>query len=257
MSRPAESLRVMLLAVLAVVLAAPAANAGAINKALSREMAARIAARETMSVAEREALARVLRDLDGRTLRILEARFGGYIPREALAAAERNPVTFLDDAAFKDWLQKASPQMTREEIERTLGATNTLTRSATVDQNHVLLARSVAHERLHQLSNPALGLRMGRDLDEGLTDYFAARVTSDLHIPSVAVGYPPQRELAGMLAARIGEGPLAQAYFRGDLQTLARALDRELGPGSSAALQAHLRRQDLSGARAVLLGARP
>jgi hypothetical protein len=235
----------------------PPAHAGALGKALSREVAGRIAARQTLTSAERQALQRTLREMDTRTLAALEARYGAHIPREALLHAQQNPSVFLDDAAYQVWLKGAYPNAAPSELRGVIGDMHTATRRVTVNRNQATLVRNVAHERVHQLSHPRFGQRMGSDFDEGVTDFFAARVSSDMSLRDAAVGYPAQRELAGMLVARVGEGPVARAYFRGEFDLLARDLERALGPRAFTTFQGHLQRQDYAAARALLLGPKP
>lgn len=236
-----------------LIVCTPAADAGALGKTLSKEIAGRIAARQAVSSTERQALKRILREFDTSALQKLEARYGSYIPKEVLAAAKKKPSTFLDESAYQSWLRRAYPDVSRRELRGVVGDTHPLTGSVTVNRNQANLVRTLAHERVHQLAHPRFRASFGRDLDEGTTDYFAARVSGDLHLVDDIVGYPAQRDLAGMISARVGEAPLARAYFRGEFDTLAGALERNLGPRSFATLQGHLSRGDLEAAKSLLL----
>ena len=243
-------------AVLGAMVTSPA-HAGALGKALSKEVASRMAVRQSLTSAERQALKQTLRQMDTRTLAALEARYGAHIPKEALLHAKQNPSVFLDDAAYQVWLKGAYPNASPRELRGVIGDMHTATRRVTVNRNQATLVRTLAHERVHQMSHPRFGQRMGSDFDEGVTDFFAARVSSDMSLRGAAVGYPAQRELAGMLVARVGEGPVARAYFRGEFDLLARNLERELGPRAFTTFQGHLQRQDYTAARALLLSSKP
>lgn len=230
------------------------ADAGALGRVLSKELAARITTRQLVTNAEREAYKRLLLELDSQTLRSIERRFGSHIPREALAHARQNPSTYLDKDSYRLWLRKAYPEVSAEELRGVIGDTHLLTNRVTVNLNQVTLANTVAHERLHQLSHTRFRQGFGRSLNEGTTDYFAARINGDLHLRDAQIGYPDERELANMIAARVGEAPLARAYFQGDFTALEHALERDLGTGSLTTLQRHLQHEDIAAARALLLG---
>ncbi len=230
------------------------ADAGSLNRSISREIAERITGRQTMQVAEREALERILRDLDARVLRQLEARYGKYIPAEVLESAQQKPATFLEHASYQEWLRRAYPDVSSTRLQGVVGDTHPITNGVTVDRNQALLDRLLSHERLHQLSHARFRQSFGEGFDEGVTDYLAAQVSKDLNISDIAIGYPGERELTGMLAARVGDDAVAKAYFRGDFDGLAQELDDQLGAGSFSALQRHLQREDHAAARALLLG---
>lgn len=237
-----------------LVISTPWADAGALSRTLFRELAERITARQLTTSAEREAYHRILLELDSRTLRSIEKRFGNQIPRESLEHARQSASTFLDKDAYRLWLRKAYPDVSAKELSGVVGDTRPLTRRVTVNRNQVTLTNTLTHERLHQLSHPRFGASFGKELNEGTTDYFARRVSGDLNLVDAQVGYPAERELADMIVARVGEEPLARAYFQGNFNALAYSLEHDLGPGSFAALQRVLQRGDISAARALLLG---
>lgn len=233
------------------------AIAGPVSKSLSRELSVRLAGRQSINSIERNALVQQLKQLDQSMLIRLEARYGQQIPAEAIARARVSSTRFLEERAYQGHLKSTYPDISREEIRSVVGDTHTRSLRITVKSNQAALPRVVAHERAHQLSHPAFRRRLGADLDEGATDYMAARVSNEMHVPELAVGYPAERGLAGMLAARVGEAPLARAYFRGEFDQLARALDDDLGPGTFAALERHLQRRELDAARKLLMRDRP
>jgi hypothetical protein len=243
-------------AVLGAMVTSPA-HAGALGKALSKEVASRMTVRQTLTSAERQALRKTLREMDTRALAALEARYGAHIPKEVLLKTKQKPSVFLDEASYQAWLRRAYPDASPRELRGVVGDMHPLTGGVTVNRNQATLVRTLAHERVHQLAHPRFGQRMGSDFDEGVTDLFAARVSSDLSLRGATVGYPAQRELAGMLVARVGEGPVARAYFRGEFDLLARNLERELGPRAMITFQGHLQRQDYTAARALLLSSKP
>ena len=232
-------------------------EAGGLSRALSKALYGRLVTKETAIQAEKIAYERILRDLDKKSLQALERRFGSEIPHDALVAARRSPSTFQDKSSYEIWLKRAYPDVSRQQLRGVVGDTHPLTNGVTVNRNQVTLVRTLTHERVHQLSHPGFRASFGRAFDEGVTDYLASRVSKDLHIASVAVGYPAERDIASMVAAVAGEKTLAKAYFKGEFEDLARALEVELGPGGFGKFRNLVRRGDLDATRQLLLGRRP
>lgn len=237
-----------------MILDPPIVDAGAVGKALSKEIAGRIAAREVVVDAEQRVLQRMLKKLDTSALQNLKARYGTFISKELLVIAKQKPSTFLEKASYNSWLRRAYPTAPRHELQGVVGDTHPLTRSVTVNRNEVNLVRTLAHERVHQVAHPRFRASFGRELDEGVTDYFASRVSGELHLADNIIGYPSERELIGTIVSRVGEKPLAKAYFRGEFDDLAGALERDIGPGSFGLLQRYIQNGDLKAVRALLLG---
>jgi hypothetical protein len=226
------------LGVMILVLCLPLpTEAGSLGKAAARG-AARSAGKalgfisvERAAVArtEAQALSRVLTDLDRGTLRQIERRFGQHIPTERLSAARQAPTQFLSHEQYQERLTRVYPRLSAAERQQVVGD---FTRRPHVDRNQVLLPRTVAHERLHQLRDPRFRAQVGRGLDEGTTELLASRVSGDLGIRDLPRGYPAERRLVEMLEARVGEKPIAQAYFRGEVEPLRGLVDADLGRGA-------------------------
>lgn len=95
-----------------------------------------------------------------------------------------------------------------------------------------VLSRTVAHERLHQLGDPRFRGTLGSRLDEGATEHLASRISGDLAIRDLPRAYPAEGRIVQMLEAGVGDQALARAYFRGEMEPLRRAVDRQLGRGA-------------------------
>lgn len=213
-----------------------AAHAGALGKAVTKGAARSAgkalgssAQKAAVAQAEARALSRVLKDFDRRALLQIERRFGQHIPAERLSAARQVPTQFLRHEQYQERLKRAYPRLSAAERERVVGD---FTGRPHVDRNQVLLPRTVAHERVHQLRDPRFRAQVGRGLDEGTTEHLASKVSGDLGIRDLPRGYPAERRLVEMLEARVGEKPIAQAYFRGEIGALRREVDAQLGRGA-------------------------
>ena len=214
-----------------------AAHAGALGKAVTKGAARSAgkalgssAQKAAVAQAEARALSRVLKDFDRRALlQRVERRFGQHIPAERLSEARKVTTQFLAHERYQERLQRVYPQLSAGGRPQVVGD---FTRRPHVDRNQVLLPRTVAHERLHQLRDPRFRAQVGRGLDEGTTAHLASKVSGDLGIRDLPRGYPAERRLVEMLEARVGEKPIAQAYFRGEIGALRREVDAQLGRGA-------------------------
>ncbi len=202
--------------------------------------------------AEMAALRKQHLKLDRQTLDLIEKRYGHYIPAERLQQVKSRPNAFLDKKNYQACLQKACPEIPKDERSTYVGHYDPQRDKIYADRNQVLLPRIVAHERLHQLSHPRFKDRFKREFDEGTTDYFSANVRGDLHIPEIAVGYPQSRETIGLLSSRVGEQTIARAYFRGDIRQLEKAVDQELGPGAMSAIARYVEKEDFHAAQQII-----
>lgn len=213
-----------------------AAYASALGKAVTKGAARSAgkalggsAQKAAVAQAEARALSRVLKDFDRRALLQIERRFGQHIPAERLSEARKVTTQFLAHDRYQRRLREVYPILSAAERQQVVGD---FTRRPHVDRNQVLLPRTVAHERLHQLRDPRFRAQVGRGLDEGTTEHLASKVSGDLGIRDLPRGYPAERRLVEMLEARVGEKPIAQAYFRGETETLRREVDAQLGRGA-------------------------
>ncbi len=206
-------------------------QAGTVGRALARGAARRVAKSLGRSAAQAEAraLSRVVAELDRKTLAQIERRFGQHLSAGRLRAARQAPTQFLPHDRYQRRLRELYPGLSAAERQQVVGD---FTRRPHVDRNQVLLPRTVAHERLHQLRDPRFRAEVGRGLDEGTTEHLASKVSGDLGIRDLPRGYPAERRVVEMLEARAGERRIAEAYFQGETAALRRELDAQLGRGA-------------------------
>lgn len=221
-------------AVLGGVFSAVAKSAA--NKTLARgaeHAAVDRASADAMRAAAEAAMRQQMEGLDRKTLDTIAKRYGAYVNRERLASARGCPSCFLDAKAYDRALARVDPKLSPEERQAVVGFYLDKT-VVNMDRRH--LTRTVAHERLHQLASPAFRQHGGAALDEGATEYFAARIYPGMGLPEHAPAYPEAFRLFEQLGARFGEERLAKAYFGGRVTELARMVDAELGRGAFASI---------------------
>lgn len=110
----------------------------------------------------------------------------------------------------------------------------------------------MAHERLHQLSHPKFSSAFGPKFNEGVTESFTRQIYTDMSLINAPKVYVTERRVADMLMARVGEEPVARAYFRGEIGALRKRLDADLGAGTYQRFAHALSAGDLSTAEAFL-----
>ena len=214
------------------------AVAGAVSKTFRQSIAKKLvkAPAGTLSKAEVAALRREVAKLDKSTLDRITSIYGGYIPKNTIRAARKQPTNFYSKEEYRAILKKAYPWLSDAEIKSIHGNTIGKTVMSThVDKNQPLLPRIVAHERLHQLSaHSGVRERIGYGMDEGMTEYLASKVYKDMYIDGLPKYYPDQVKVVQMLSALVGEDKIARAYFRGGnaLRILREDVDRQLGKGA-------------------------
>ena len=192
-------------------------------------MSRTVVAKRTLTQAEKQALQRELLELDRRTLARIETKYGQYIDPARLSAAKNCKSCFLDKRQYDEHLKRAYPELSAK--ERT-GIVGDYLKRPYVNHNRTDVPSTLAHERLHQLSSNGRGAPFGGRFGEGITEHFANRIYGNLGIRGIPPAYPAERRVIQMIEARVGEGPIAQAYFRGDTRSMQQALDRQLGPGA-------------------------
>jgi hypothetical protein len=223
--------------------------AGAIERNIAKRAAQRGSA-AVLSSAERAALAKVWKDLDAKTLRSIERRYGVHIIEERLISAKNTPRRIVDRATFERQLREVKPSLSEESRQSILGYY--YDQRIEINGNHVQLPLTMAHERLHQLAHPRFSSTLGSGFDEGVTESFAREIFSDMGLRDAPAIYVAERRAVDMLMARVGEEPLARAYFRGEMNALRNRLDADLGEGTFLKLSRALRENDLATAEALL-----
>lgn len=231
----------------------PTAYAGSVAASVERSVARKLGQRAevaAVSAAERAAAAKLLRELDKKSLAAIQRRYGMFITQERLGIAARHPTAIMDRAAFDKHLRSQFPSLNQAEREGVLGYY--FDQRLYVNGNHVQVPLTVVHERLHQLAHPRFRETLGKELNEGLTEQFARGIYSDLALVDVAKVYPGEQRIVSMLTARVGDERLASAYFKGDLGALRRFLDADLGAGTFQRFATAGRAGNLKAAEALL-----
>ena len=228
-----------------VALFSPAAAGGGVVATLARSAAekglARGAERAALERAAADAvrasagtaIRRQLEGLDRKALEGIVRRYGPHLDPRRLSRAQGCPSCFLSDEAFDRALARANPELSAAQRQQVVGFYREQT---VVNMNSRHLPRTVAHERLHQLASPAFRRHGGEALDEGATEYFAARLYPGMGLPEYGPAYPEAFRLCELLGARFGDERLAKAYFGGRVDELVRAVDGELGRGAFAGI---------------------
>jgi len=182
---------------------------------------------------ERLALERLERQLDRSMLDDIESKYGRYIPRGRMDKLRREPIRFLDHEDYVRHLREMGIETS--ENKRILGDANG---RVYIDRNDILVPQTLAHERLHQASDKLYRGMLGKQIDEGTTEYFASQLRSDLHIADRGQSYAEEHRLIRTLFARVGDDTIARAYFQGDWIGLQREVDGQLGSGALSEISA-------------------
>ncbi len=243
----ALSLRLFMAVLAVALLGTPlVTDAGALGKSVAKAAAARlgrttgratiiprIAKTNTAGViyeSERTALQQQFRRLDRQALARIEKRFGAYIDPQRMQHARSTQTRFLNHDNYQRQLSHTYPDLPASTRQNIIG--NYVNGRTYVDRNQMLVPRTLAHERIHQLADPRIRQHVGSRLDEGMTEYFAGRIYGDLWIRDLPTVYPGQRRIVQMIVSRLGERPLARAYFGGEAGVLRKQMDRQLGTGA-------------------------
>lgn len=125
-----------------------------------------------------------------------------------------------------------------------------------VDKDHLNVPATDAHENLHALAHAEVRQALGHRLEEGITQYLASRIMPELRLVGEGVAYPQEVLHAEQLAATVGDEPIRQAYFRGEVGELRDAFDRVAGEGSFEVLRATIGQRDDEAAQRTLVEAR-
>ena len=178
---------------------------------------------------QREVLARI----DSDVLKSIEKRHGDWIPPERLRSVRESAPTALPREQYETLLRKQSG-IPRDEAHRVLGHYDPQSDEVYVTPNYPVTRQILAHERLHQLSDPQATSALGRGLEEGVTEWLARDATGDPHFADQPRVYPREVRIVDMLEALVGEQALKRAYFQGDSQELRRRVSGQLGEGALA-----------------------
>ncbi|MDX6707794.1 MAG: hypothetical protein QOI48_3640 [Solirubrobacteraceae bacterium] len=81
------------------------------------------------------------------------------------------------------------------------------------------------HEGIHLYANGTWLARVGRNVNEGVTEYLACKLCAEQGVPRGETHYVQQHNSAKKLVAAAGEATVADAYFNGALGVLESAVD--------------------------------
>jgi hypothetical protein len=152
------------------------------------------------------------------------------------------PTQFEEREAFDRSLAKAASKPI--DGGRVLGYSRFDAEAAHVAVDHLEIPKTIAHERLHQLSDPKAPKELGRPLYEGVTEDLAIDIIGAESSQPSQRCYPVERALAKEAREIAGDDAVERAYFAGDAGELRRRLDQQLGPGGLERLQRQI--DDLS-----------
>lgn len=177
---------------------------------------------------------RHLETLDDIPREIAENRICSEFP-ESMSAEKLSALREIPDVfEMPEEFTKSAKEAGIYETEGVLGYSTKLE-----DPAHILKGGDVSkeiatliHEDLHRLTHPETLREMResqthRDLYEGVTEYFTAKASQDLHDFQPGECYPMQVEAARQLAGEVGDQALRDWFFKHELSNeLRQAIDR-------------------------------
>jgi len=180
-------------------------------------------------------LGKYLAETDQSLANALAEKYQLVVPSSRIEMMLSLPTEFEDRERFDQALTPAGGEP--KEGERVLGYSRFDTEPAHVAVDHLEIPKTIAHERLHQLSDPRSLKELGQSLYEGVTEDLAI-VAIGAESPITANRcYPVERAIAREMRDLAGSDAVEQAYFLGDSTELRRRLDERLGPDGLERLQ--------------------
>ena len=176
-----------------------------------------------------------LADTDEMLSSALAAKYGNVVPPARIESALSMPTEFDDRDQFDQALAKAGGKP--GEGARVLGYSRFDAEQPHVAVDHLEIPKTIAHERLHQLSDPQSAKELGRSLYEGVTEDLAIDAIGTESPSGMNRCYPTERAVAHEMRELAGTDAVEQAYFAGDSTELRRRLDEKLGSGGLERLQ--------------------
>lgn len=165
----------------------------------------------------------------------LAEKYRDAVPASRIEAILALPTQFEDREKFDQALEEAGGKP--GEGTRVLGFSRFDTGRAHVALDHLEIPKTIAHERLHQLSDPRAVKDLGQPLYEGLTEDLAIDAIGSESPPGLDRCYPAERTVAHEMRDLAGSDAVERAYFGGDSTELRQRLDERLGPGGMERLQ--------------------
>lgn len=165
----------------------------------------------------------------------LAEKYRGLVPAKRIEAMLSMPTRFEDRETFDRSL--AESEGATDSQARVLGYSRFDLEPAHVAMDHLEIPKTIAHERLHQLSDPNAVRELGLPLYEGVTEDLAVEAIGMDSGRSVEKCYSAERAIAHDLREITGDRAVEQAYFVGNTIELRRRLDEQMGPGGLKRLQ--------------------
>jgi len=188
-----------------------------------------------------------LRETDRLYTERLCQRYRDLVPPERIHAMKDLPTVFEDRQHFeKSYLRTAG----EKPAENVVGFSQRTVEPAHVATDHLQMRKTIIHERLHQLSDPAADRLLGKRMDEGITEDLAIREMGQDWNPELPRSYPSERAAAHKLRDLCGDRAVDRAYFQGDARELKVCLDDRLGTGNVDRLKEMADRPSEQGAEA-------
>jgi hypothetical protein len=170
-----------------------------------------------------------LRETDKLYTERLCQRYRDLVPPERIRAMQDLPTAFEDRKHFEQSYLRAAGEKPAEDV---VGFSRKTIEPAHVATDHLQMRKTIIHERLHQLSDPAVDHRLGKGMDEGITEDLAIKELGRDWNPELPPSYPRERAAAQKVRELCGDRALDRAYFQGDVRKLKVCLDDRLGKGS-------------------------
>jgi hypothetical protein len=174
-------------------------------------------------------LQKQLRETDRLYTERLCQRYRDLVPPERIRAMKDLPTAFEDRKHFEQSFLQATGEKPPENV---VGFSRKTVEPAHVATDHLQMRKTVIHERLHQLSDPGSRERLGKKLDEGITEDLAIKELGRECNPELPRSYPEERALARKVRELCGDQAVDRAYFQGDVRELRFCLERHLGKNS-------------------------
>lgn len=169
-----------------------------------------------------------LRETDRLYTERLCQRYRDLVPPERIRAMKDLPTVFEDRKRFEQSFLRATGEKPPEDV---VGFSRKTVEPAHVATDHLQTRKTIIHERLHQLSDPAADRLLGKGMDEGITEDLTIKEMGQDWNPELPPSYPRERAAAHKLRELCGDRAVDRAYFQGDVRELRVCLNDRLGKG--------------------------
>ncbi|MBN2374482.1 hypothetical protein JXL19_11915 [bacterium] len=178
-------------------------------------------------------------------------QYGDSIPveRHNIKLSERAEYQNKDD--FEEEYFEKNPDASKEDIEQVIGYKDPKNEKIYINKEVRDQYEITVHEGLHMYEDKKARLVLGDRLCEGITQYFTKEIDK-IEFKDDAKCYIEEKRVVDMIAARVGDKPLREAYFKGDASSLRRGLDWQLGDGAFDEIRKNMDRGDHSRVRDIL-----